>query len=297
MFISFSPFDQIDDILEINEISKELKFKYIGVNNTEEKNEEVPILQNSERYDYHVWNRKFKANLKNIQKDRGKLKLFLKQIQSLQFITNELFEAMEFKTNNSDLKINKILKDLRDEDKLEKLFDRLTSKFKKMSSGEKIVTLGTAALVANVEEKTLVLFDEPELYLHPPLLSNYIRIISDIMDEKNGLAILVTHSPIVLQEIPNDCIYITSNSRIPELVRPKQVTFGENVSILTHEVFGLDIENSGFYVFLEKYFENNYRGNKSKIIELYDSGKLGAEGRFHLDILMDAHDEFDTEGE
>jgi predicted ATP-dependent endonuclease of OLD family len=69
-----------------------------------------------------------------------------------------------------------------------------------MSSGHAIVLLTITRLVATVEEKTLVLLDEPESHLHPPLLSAFIRALSDLLYDRNGVAIIATHSPVVLQE-------------------------------------------------------------------------------------------------
>ena len=75
---------------------------------------------------------------------------------------------------------------------------------KRMSSGHAVVLLTLTRLVATVEEKTLVLIDEPESHLHPPLLSAFIRALSDLLLDRNGLSIIATHSPVVLQEVPND---------------------------------------------------------------------------------------------
>ncbi len=47
---------------------------------------------------------------------------------------------------------------------------------KRMSSGHAIVLLTVTKLVARVEEKTLVLIDEPESHLHPPLLSHSLGL-------------------------------------------------------------------------------------------------------------------------
>ncbi|MGN9540532.1 AAA family ATPase [Escherichia coli] len=63
-----------------------------------------------------------------------------------------------------------------------------------MSSGHAVVLLTLTRLVATVEEKTLVLIDEPESHLHPPLLSAFIRALSDLLLD-NGLSIIATHSP------------------------------------------------------------------------------------------------------
>src|SRR5699024_7272689 len=103
--------------------------------------------------------------------------------------------------------------------------------------------------VIEVNQYTLVLMDEPELYLHPPLISNLIRVISEILMKLNGLCILTTHSPIILQEIPNDCVYIVSRNS-DEFIqnrRPKSQTFGENLSTLTNKVFDLEAVRPGYH--------------------------------------------------
>ena len=53
--------------------------------------------------------------------------------------------------------------------------------FNGLSSGHKIVLLTITKLVEMVSEKTLVILDEPELHLHPPLLSSFIRSLSHLL--------------------------------------------------------------------------------------------------------------------
>lgn len=275
MFISFSPFDDISSILEFDEQETELdntfRLKYVGI---------LDMIKNSnlESQSIYNWEYKIREGLNIIKKHSDKTKLFWKQTEYLDFIQKKILPIKNQGKNN--------WKKLKRQER-NKAFDKLIDEFESMSSGEKIVTLGLVSLVAFVEEETLVLFDEPELYLHPPLVSNYIRIISEIMSEKNGLAILVTHSPIILQEVSNDCIYIAKVDERLNLRRTQKPTFGENVSILTNGVFGLDIEKSGFYVYLKNFFENNKMTNKNKIIKLDNMKELGSEARFYLNILMD----------
>jgi hypothetical protein len=78
--------------------------------------------------------------------------------------------------------------------------------FARLSSGHAIVLLTVTRLVELVDEKTLVLLDEPEGHLHPPLLSAFIRALSDLLVKRNGVAIVATHSPVVLQEVPRSCV-------------------------------------------------------------------------------------------
>ncbi|CAD0298616.1 AAA family ATPase [Xanthomonas hortorum] len=125
------------------------------------------------------------------------------------------------------------------------------SLFKRLSSGHAIILLTITRLVELVDEKTLVLLDEPEGHLHPPLLSAFIRCLSDLLVKRNGVALIATHSPVVLQEVPNSCVWKIRRSRDVSVVeRPTLETFGENIGLLTREVFGLEVTRAGFHVML-----------------------------------------------
>lgn len=154
----------------------------------------------------------------------------------------------------------------------------------KMSSGHAAVLLITTQLVAKVEEKTLVLLDEPESHLHPPLLSAFIRALSDLLDSRNGIAIIATHSPVVLQEIPKSCVWkIERTGKKTDAFRLNIETFGENVGLLTKEVFGLEVMKSGFYKLLNKLV--NKGENYEEIMNKFEN-QLGTEARILLKILI-----------
>lgn len=123
--------------------------------------------------------------------------------------------------------------------------------FRNLSSGHKIVLLTITRLVETVEEKTLVLLDEPEAHLHPPLLSAFVRALSDLLINRNGVALIATHSPVVLQEVPRSCVWVVRRTGTRAVAdRPEIQTFGENVGLLTREVFGLEVTQSGFHKML-----------------------------------------------
>jgi predicted ATPase len=120
--------------------------------------------------------------------------------------------------------------------------------FRRLSSGHKIVLLTITRLVETVEERSLVLLDEPETHLHPPLLSAFVRSLSELLTNRNGVAIVATHSPVVLQEVPRHCVWkVRRSGVVTEVERPEVETFGENVGVLTREVFGLEVTHSGFH--------------------------------------------------
>jgi len=153
-----------------------------------------------------------------------------------------------------------------------------------MSSGHAVVLQTITQLIASVEEKTLVLIDEPESHLHPPLLSAFIRALSELLNDRNGVAIIATHSPVVLQEVPKSCVWkVDKIGTVIKTYRPKIETFGENVGVLTREIFGLQAVKTGFHDLLIKSVE---RGSTyQEIMDEYKE-QLGLEARAILRALV-----------
>lgn len=154
--------------------------------------------------------------------------------------------------------------------------DRADS-FRRLSSGHKIVLLTITRLVELVEEKTLVLLDEPEGHLHPPLLSALVRALSDLLVQKNGVALVATHSPVVLQEVPKKCAWILHRyGASAKAERPQIETFGENIGVLTREVFGLEVLRSGFHKLLEDKIKAGH--DLAQILQ-ESNGELGSDAK------------------
>ncbi|MFH8894565.1 AAA family ATPase [Streptomyces sp. NPDC017949] len=162
--------------------------------------------------------------------------------------------------------------------------------FTSLSSGHALVLLTLTRLVDLVAEQTLVLLDEPEAHLHPPLLASFIRALSDLLTERNGVAITATHSPVVLQEVPRSCVYkIGRTGERSRARRPRIETYGENVGVLTHEIFGLEVMKSGFYTEIERAVHEF--GTYGEVLDHFD-GQLGDEAKGLLRILLaDREDE------
>ena len=93
---------------------------------------------------------------------------------------------------------------------------------------------------------------------------------------QNGVAIVATHSPVVLQEVPAKCVSVISRSgQRVRIRRPRTETFAENVGTLTRKVFGLEVAQSGFYRLLKQ--AANGRDFDDVIVE-FDQ-QIGGEGR------------------
>ncbi|MFE4755469.1 AAA family ATPase [Streptomyces mirabilis] len=166
---------------------------------------------------------------------------------------------------------------------LERDGDRAREIFSRLSAGHAIVLLTITRLVETVAEQSLVLMDEPEAHLHPPLLASLVRALSDLMTDRNGVALIGTHSPVVLQEVPRSCVWKVSRWDRHPPERPTIETYGENVGVLTHEIFGLEVRQSGFHAEISKAVDE---------LDTYDQvlarfgGKLGGEAKGLVRILL-----------
>jgi ABC-type cobalamin/Fe3+-siderophores transport system ATPase subunit len=112
------------------------------------------------------------------------------------------------------------------------------AKFIQLSSGHKVVLHLLAGLTALMHRRGLVLIDEPETHLHPPLLAALMSSIRRLLTRQRAYCLVATHSPVVAQESLSDQVVILAGREPTMGLKPSIQTFGENVGALTREVFG-----------------------------------------------------------
>ncbi|WP_030873591.1 AAA family ATPase [Streptomyces sp. NRRL F-2747] len=162
--------------------------------------------------------------------------------------------------------------------------DALRQAFEKLSSGHAIVVLTLTELVGLVVEQSLVILDEPETHLHPPLLASFVQALSELLTDRNGVAVIATHSPVVLQTVPRSCVYkLIRHGETSRAEQPQIETYGENVGVLTHEVFGLEVMQSGFYKDVTDAVE---RFDSYEDVLAHFSGQLGSEAKGLVHVLL-----------
>jgi predicted ATPase len=148
--------------------------------------------------------------------------------------------------------------------------------FGKLSTGHQIVLNIVTQLAAHLRTRSLVLIDEPETHLHPPLVAALLRAIQALLEEHGSFAIAATHSPVVVQELP--ATYVRVIERYGNLVtlRPPEIeTFAENIGAITRHVFSLDSSATDYQGVLAALAE---RLSVEEIDDLFVNG-LSAQGR------------------
>lgn len=114
--------------------------------------------------------------------------------------------------------------------------------FASLSSGHKVILKIITELTAHISGKapTLVLIDEPETHLHPPLLAAFLKSVRTCLETFNAYAIIATHSPVVLQETPAKYVRVLRRFENQNIVTtPSIETFAESIGVITQETFNL----------------------------------------------------------
>lgn len=117
--------------------------------------------------------------------------------------------------------------------------DRVMSYLAKLSSGENLLIYIFSSLLDEIKQNTLILFDEPEMHLHPNAISCLIQYMYRLLEHFNSFCIMATHSPLVIQEIPSDNVIIFKRKDDSLEVQPLPFeTFSQDLSTVTESVFG-----------------------------------------------------------
>jgi predicted ATPase len=160
---------------------------------------------------------------------------------------------------------------------------------KRLSSGQSIVLFILTELIAHILEESLILFDEPETHLHPTAIAQLMNCFSDILNTYKSFAIMSTHSPIIIQDVPSK--YISVFERIGNLPIIKKLpleSFGENLSVLTNTVFETNDIEELFKKHFKKLEENFYAEER---INAIFNNKLSFNAQIYLAALFAKNNE------
>ena len=156
--------------------------------------------------------------------------------------------------------------------------------YKKLSSGQRILALFMTEVIAHIEDESIILFDEPELHLHPEAISAVARALHVLLDKFNSYAIIATHSPIILQEIPSKHVIVfRRKGNLPVIGNLPIESFGENLSNITYEVFETVGQHNNFKDYFGHLIEKGL--NYEEINELFDNN-LSINARLALQAMI-----------
>jgi len=153
-----------------------------------------------------------------------------------------------------------------------------------MSSGQRLFSYVVINLLGSIRRNSLVIIDEPELFLHPTLELALVTMLKSILESYNSKAIIATHSLVLVREVPRDCVHVFSHTDNGLLINyPPFQTFGGDIQRISSYVFGDNSVSKPF----ERWIELNAKeaGGRRQLLK-----RLAAED-LNEELLIELGDE------
>ncbi len=108
-----------------------------------------------------------------------------------------------------------------------------------LSSGQRLFSYIVINILGAIKRNSLILIDEPELFLHPNLEISFIGMLKSILSNYASKALIATHSIVTVREVPRKCVHVFEKTKEGIVVKnPPFETFGGDVQRITSYVFG-----------------------------------------------------------
>lgn len=108
-----------------------------------------------------------------------------------------------------------------------------------LSSGQRLFSYIVVNILGAIRRHSLILVDEPELFLHPTLEIQFVEMLKTILANYVSKALLATHSVVTVREMPSDCVHVLEDSDDGLIIKqPPFETFGGDVQRISSYVFG-----------------------------------------------------------
>ncbi|MFY2763522.1 ATP-binding protein [Arenimonas sp. MALMAid1274] len=108
-----------------------------------------------------------------------------------------------------------------------------------LSSGQRLFAYIVINVLGAIRRNSLLLVDEPELFLHPTLEIQFVDLLKRILTKFNSKALLATHSEVTVREIPARCVHVFEKTDDGLVIKqPPFQTFGGDVQRISSYVFG-----------------------------------------------------------
>jgi predicted ATPase len=133
-----------------------------------------------------------------------------------------------------------------------------------LSSGQRLFSYIVINILGAIKKNSLIIVDEPELFLHPSLEISFIGMLKNILKLYFSKALLATHSVVTVREVPRECVHVFKEDNGKVFINPPPF-----------ETFGGDIQRISSYVFGDKTTSKPYEiWVKEKLLEYKSADNL-----------------------
>jgi len=158
--------------------------------------------------------------------------------------------------------------------------DEAMAEFLNLSTGFKYYLHALSHVIAYIERDSMILFDEPENHIHPPMLSFMMSSLRYVIAQYNSILMVATHSPVIVQESFAENVYVVRNDNgHTTITHPRIETYGANIGEITSEVFDLTTDVSNYYEAYNKLYDtwslNEEWGSVDEMLESFNNHMRG----------------------
>jgi hypothetical protein len=121
---------------------------------------------------------------------------------------------------------------------------RSQKKVRQLSLGQEIFIRFLLHVLAKCGPASILVIDEPENFLHPNLISQFVGVLSTALDATKSIAFVATHSPFIAREVSRSQLHVlrmNAENGKTSVSSPRLQTFGANVSAISDDIFGDDM--------------------------------------------------------
>lgn len=214
---------------------------------------------------------------------KGYCERVIAPVELLDRVDCSIKEAVLLK-RTGDLK-NVLSKVLYDADRADSFINSESARgsiFQGLSAGQRFAVAIVCDVCGFLEKESLVLFDEPETHLHPGLLSTLLSALYDLLEAFNSFAIISTHSPVILQQVPSRSVKVfRRESNTPYVDSLKMECFGADIQSILSEVLDLAEPELDYHDTLKKMAA---KMNMDEIDRMFD-GRLSLQAQIYVNSL------------
>lgn len=108
-----------------------------------------------------------------------------------------------------------------------------------LSSGQRLFCYIVVNVLGVMRRNSLVVVDEPELFLHPTLEIQFLSMLKQLLRTYGSKALVATHSVVTVREVPSRCVHVFEKTDDGlRITNPPFETFGGDVQRISSYVFG-----------------------------------------------------------
>lgn len=257
--LSYSPFDNFvlpgiggEDYRVILEGLKNNDGRFVFCGIRDVKKEFESILENPQKDTYEKLFEDIRLDATSLKPINVLADEFVQAMSTLEYNTerNKIWDNIEKMSRGKFPEIQELMDELFILDNEER-----KEQFLRLSTGYKYFFHSLAHIIAYIEEDSIVLFDEPENHIHPPMLSFMISSLRNILSKYQSVMLIATHSPVIVQETFFKNVFVVRRFEDKTVMSHPQIeTYGANISEITSEVFDLTTDITKYYEAFESLY-------------------------------------------